>query len=64
MIATPGEIPVNIPVAAPTTATAVLELDHVPPDIASPSVVGSLTHAMVGPVIGDVVEFTVNVIVV
>jgi hypothetical protein len=51
IVAVSAVIPVTMPVVAPTTATVVLLLLHVPPDVASLSVVVAPTHKVRTPVI-------------
>ena len=51
MIVVPKAAPVTLPVEAPTVATAVLLLDHVPPVGAPVRVEDPLIHAFVVPVI-------------
>ena len=50
IITVPAELPVTIPVDAPTVA-AVPTLDQVPPEVAPESVIVELTQTLVGPVI-------------
>ncbi len=57
----PAETPVTIPVLAPTVATPVLLLLHVPPLVALASVVVAPTQAAVVPVIEVGVDTETNV---
>ncbi len=62
MVVVPAETPVTIPVDEPMVATAGVLDDHVPPGVASASVVVPVTHTVNVPVIGAVVApgFTVK----
>jgi hypothetical protein len=63
MITKEGEAttpPVTIPVVSPMDATAVLLLVHVPPVIASESVMAEPVHTVEEPVIGGGAGFTVT----
>ena len=57
----PVEIPETIPVDEPMVATEVLLLLHMPPGVASESVVVVPAHKLVAPVIAAGTGFTVNV---
>lgn len=53
MVTTPAEMPETIPVDKPTAAIPVLLLLHVPPDVASVSVVAVPAHMLAAPLIGE-----------
>ncbi len=53
MVVVPAVIPVVRPVVATIVATEVLLLTHVPPAVASISVIDALTHTLPGTVIAD-----------
>lgn len=61
MVAVPLVTPVTIPVDVPIVATAVLELDHTPPDVVLVRVVLSLAQIRSVPPIAAGNEFTVTV---
>ena len=63
MVVAPDVTPVSTPVSDPIVATAVLELIHVPPLVASLSVVVAPIQAVVVPVIDDGGGFMVNTVV-
>lgn len=65
MVTTPAATPVTVPVAAFTVALAVLLLLHVPPVVASASVMDEPGHTEVGPVIAatDVPALMVSALV-
>lgn len=61
-VAGPGTIPpVITPVVNPILASAVLLLVHVPPVIASESMIEDPVHTLPGPVMGGGAAFTVTV---
>ena len=62
MFAVPAETPVTTPAVATTVAIAGRLLVHVPPGVASESVVVVPTHIPVAPVMGDI-GFTLTVLV-
>jgi hypothetical protein len=59
----PGVTPVTVPVSEPIVATEVLLLFHVPPNVASLSVLVVPTHIFVVPVIAAGVAYTVTPLV-
>lgn len=60
MVQVPAETPVTTPVPEITVATAVLLLDHVPPEFGLPKVVLLPAHTVADPVIAPGVWFTVT----
>ena len=61
MVTTPEATPVTTPVAELTVATEVLELDHVPPEVASVSVIEEPGHTVLLPAIAAGPGVTVTV---
>jgi hypothetical protein len=64
MITVPEDIPVTIPLDAPTLASEGSPLVHMPPGNASLSVTDAPTHTFVGPVMATGAAITVTVVVV
>ena len=60
MVTVPALTPVTMPVEAPTVAVPVAVLLHVPPPVASVSVILDPAHTLVGPEIATGKEFTVK----
>ena len=63
MVAVPAETPVTAPEEEPTVAIPVEPEDHVPPEVASLSVVFAPTQTVAVPDIADGGAFTVTAIV-
>ena len=63
MVAVPAATPIQVPVAEPIVATAVLLLLHVPPPVASVKVPGTPEQMAVSPDIAATGELTVTVVV-
>ena len=61
MVAVPADMPDTAPEGEPTVAIAVLLLLHVPPVVASPSVVVAPAQTLVVPVIAAGAGLTVTV---
>lgn len=57
----PGDTPVTMPLPAPTVATELVPLVHVPLEDASESAIVDVTQVSVDPVIGDAIGNTVTV---
>lgn len=62
MVTVPGPIPVTMPVPAPTVATAVVLQLHVPPGVASVSVIEDNAQTALAPTIGAGPALTVTIV--